>query len=349
MLLEENLKAREQVALSTGDFLSRQLNEAKQNLDEQDRKLANFKRQYLGQLPGDVDDNLKILMTLNSQLDANTQMLNRAQEDKSFTESVLAQQIAAWKSSQASLTSETMEQQLAALQTQLVALQARYTDDHPEVVKAKNDIAALEAKQKAMISSAKAAASDTPEGKAEPPEILQLRQEIHQYEDTITRGTSEQKSLQEQIATGRSRLAISPEVEEQYKQLTRDSDTAHTLYDTLLANKSESAMQTDMEHQQQGEHMTLLDPADLPASPSFPNRWQFAGGGLGAGLALGVGIAMWLEFQNKAMRDEKDVQAALELPTLTSVPWVGSVASRENSGFSDRFRTLWDQKKTAGV
>ena len=53
-----------------------------------------------GQLPGDEENNLKILMGLNSQLEANTQTLNRAQQDKAYTESMLAQQLAAWKSSQ---------------------------------------------------------------------------------------------------------------------------------------------------------------------------------------------------------------------------------------------------------
>ena len=72
------------------------------NLDDLDTKLAAFKKQYMGQLPGDEENNLKILMGLNSQLDANTQTLNRAQQDKSYTESVLAQQLAAWKSSQSS-------------------------------------------------------------------------------------------------------------------------------------------------------------------------------------------------------------------------------------------------------
>ena len=73
MMLEENLKAREQVAQGTTDFLARQVEEAKHNLDDLDSKLAVFKKQYMGQLPGDEDQNLKLLMGLNSQLDANTQ------------------------------------------------------------------------------------------------------------------------------------------------------------------------------------------------------------------------------------------------------------------------------------
>src|SRR5438309_5518797 len=64
MLLQENLRSRTQVAQSTTEFLSHQVEEAKRNLDDQDSKLATFKRQYLGQLPGDADNNAKLLMAL---------------------------------------------------------------------------------------------------------------------------------------------------------------------------------------------------------------------------------------------------------------------------------------------
>jgi len=82
IMLQENLKDRAQVAQNTTDFLGRQVEDAKHNLEELDRKLADFKKRFLGQLPGDEDNNLKILMGMNSQLDANTQSLNRAQQDK---------------------------------------------------------------------------------------------------------------------------------------------------------------------------------------------------------------------------------------------------------------------------
>jgi polysaccharide chain length determinant protein (PEP-CTERM system associated) len=342
MLLTENLKMRQQVAVDTTDFLSHQLEEAKSNLDEQDAKLAAFKGRYLGQLPTDVDNNLKILTGLTSQLDADTQLLNRAQQDKSYAESILAQQLTAWKSSQTFLTSETVEQRLAALQTQLVALEARYTQDHPEVVKMKNDIAALEAKQKEMSASPeqKSDVDNTP-GKGEPAEIRQLRQQMHQNEDVIARATSDQKNLQARIDTYQSRLTLSPKVEEEYKQLTRDSETAHKMYDGLLLNKSESQIQTDLERRQQGEQMRLIDDATWPDSASFPVRWKFAAYGLAAGLAFGVGIGMLLEWRDKAIRNESDVLAALELPMLTSIPWIGSAAMNEQTGFRGRLKALW--------
>ena len=113
LMLGENLKSREDVARGTTDFLSKQVEDTKRNLDDLDSKLAAFKKQYMGQLPGDEDNNLKILMGLTSQLDANTQTLSRAQQDRAYTESLLAQQIAAWKTSQSSNNPQTLQQQLS--------------------------------------------------------------------------------------------------------------------------------------------------------------------------------------------------------------------------------------------
>src|SRR5207237_2221299 len=123
---------------------------------------------------------------------------------------------------------------------------------------------------------------------------------------------------------------------------TRDYDTAQKFYNDLLAKKSESAMQTDMERGQQGEQMRLLNPANLPDSPSFPNRLLFAGGGLGAGLALGLGLALWLELRDKSIRTQADAEAALDLPMLVAVPWVGVQSVVENGNGKGHF---WKRKK----
>ena len=352
MMLAANLKAREQVAQSTTDFLSRQLQDAKKTLDGLDSRLASFKRQYMGQLPGDADNNMKILGALNSQLDANTQGLNRAQQDRAYAESLLSQQLASWKATQTESNPQTLEQQLASLQSQLITLQARYTNDYPDVIKTKADISQVKKKIAEMNSAAKDSKTTEASGAPEPPEIQQLRLQIHQYDNTIAQLTRDQKRLQQDISSYQSRVALSPAVEEQYKQLTRDYDTAQKFYNDLLAKKSESEMATEMERGQQGEQMRLLNPANLPDSPSFPVRWQFALGGLGVGLGIGMGLALWLELRDKAIRTEQDVVAVMGIPTLVAVPWTGTGADTDGN---NRWRSRGqsedkeNKKETIGV
>jgi polysaccharide chain length determinant protein (PEP-CTERM system associated) len=342
LIVDENLLSREDVAKGTTEFLSRQVEQAKDAINERDKELADFKRKYMGQLPGDVDNNMKMLMSLNSQLDATTQTLARAQQDKAYTESMLAQQVAAWKSSQSTTNPQTLETQLGQLQTQLLQLQARYTDDYPDVIKTKADITEVQ-KKLDEINAAAAKASTTDSGdKAngnETPEIRQLRLQVHQYQNVIEQANIDQKRLQSQIGVYQSRTAMSPNVEEEYKRLTRDNDNAQSFYKDLLAKKSEAELGTNMENQQEGEQVHILSPAGLPDSPSSPNRPILAAGGLGVGLALGIVLALFLEFSDKSIRTEKDAAAIMDLPLLISVPWLGG--DDDADGHNNGHRRFW--------
>lgn len=347
IIIKENFNDITQKSKDTTDFLSRQVDDQKRKLDDLDTKLANFKKQYMGQLPDDQDNNLKLLMGMNSQLDADTQALNRAQQDKAYAESVLAQQLSAWKSSQSSTDPASLQKQLADLQQQLITLKARYTDSYPEVVKTKNDIQEVQKKLDELNTAAanpgKVDDSSRP-NLAEPPEIQQLRLQLHQNQEVIAQITRDQARLQGQIRTLQGRVALSPAIEQQYKELTRDYETAQKIYDDDLAKRSQSQMQTDMEQEQQGEQMNILRPADLPDAPSFPNRWLFSGGGLAAGLGIGFGIALWLEMRDKSVRTEADVIALLGLPVLSQVPWVGMEAAERNENGNRKLRRLQEKK-----
>jgi uncharacterized protein involved in exopolysaccharide biosynthesis len=335
-------------ATGTTDVLSHGIGDAKRNLDDMDAKLAEFKKKYVGQLPGDTDNNLKILMGLNSQLDAQTQSLNRAQQDKSYAESLLAQQLAAWKTSQSSTNPDTLEKELSDMQAQLLQLQARYTSDHPDVIKQKADIAEVKKKLAEInkeSANPTAGAENEKSSATEPAEIRQLRLQIHQYGDVITATTRDQKRLQQEIGEYQGRISLSPTVEEEWKALTRDYDNAQKSYTDLLGKKSSADLTVSMTTQEQGERMFPLNPANLPEAPSFPNRLLFAGAGLGAALAVGAALAMWMELRDQSIRNEADAEAALSLPTLVVVPWVGEAQTENgNGGFKFWKRDKSDQE-----
>jgi uncharacterized protein involved in exopolysaccharide biosynthesis len=304
MVIEEDLKMRQEQTNGTTDFLTRQVEDAKQHLDDLDKQMAAFKNQHMGQLPGDEDNNLKILMGLNSQLDANTQSLNGATQDKAYTESMLAEQLAAWKTSQSASNRETLQQQLIDLQDRLIDLQARPTDDHSDVIKTKADIAQVK-KKLAEINDISATGTSTAkdnESGLEPSEVRQLRLQIHQYQDVIAQAIRDQKKLQQEIDVYQRRVASGPGIEMAYKELTRDYDNAEKVYQDDLAKQSTARMASQVEQQQQGEQMALLNPATLPDTPEFPNRLLFAGGGLIAGLVFWIGLALWLRYRAATLR-----------------------------------------------
>jgi len=317
--MEQNATTQEKRFKDTTNFLTQQLGEAKANLDQQDDKLAQFKREHLGTLPEEEQSNLSLLTGMNSQLEAATQALSRAQQDKTFNESLLNQQEAAWKSSRAGLAnSDSLDMQLSTLQDQLSAQLAKYTPEHPDVLKTKAQIEDVK-RRMAEDGDAKpvsAAKANT----REPAQIQQLRAKIRQDDMTIADLTKQQVQIQRQIGVLQAHVQASPMVEQQIKELTRNYQTALEHYNDLLKNQQKSAMLTDLQDQQEGEQFRVLDAPSLPTTPSFPKKPVFLGGGLAAGLAVGIGILYLMALSDRAMYSERDVEICLKLPVLTLVP-----------------------------
>jgi polysaccharide chain length determinant protein (PEP-CTERM system associated) len=325
MFLQEHVQERQDQGDQTTQFLAGQLKDAKAKLDQQDAKLAEFKRRYLGSLPDEEQTNLNLLAGLTSQLEASTQALGRAQQDKGFAESVLSQQSAVLQASQTGQNPETLEQQLGALQAQLVILQYKYTNDHPDVIKLQNDIATTKQQIEAAEQQKKTAGPEKPaKTSIEPSHIQQLRAQIHLYEQVINQRTIQQEEIQKQIKLYQARVQSSPAVEQEYKELTRDYQTALELYNDLLKKRDQSAMASDLDRSQQGEQFRVLDPANFPSTPSFPKIPFFVGGGFAGGLALGLALSLLLEMQDTSLRTERDVELVLRLPVLALIPVIES-------------------------
>ena len=132
--IEENLKARERQATGTAEFLKVQLNDAKRRLDEQEARMGELQRRYLGELPQQLQGNLATLESLNTQLRINSDNQTRLAERRDQIAGQLAQ---------AKLNSggpEPDEVRLARLQQELVTLRLKYTDLWPDISRLSDEI-----------------------------------------------------------------------------------------------------------------------------------------------------------------------------------------------------------------
>jgi len=318
MFTVQNSRALVQQAANTNSFISQQLNEAKAKLDEQDAKLAEFKRQHLGSLPEEEQTNLGLLTALNSQLEANTQALSRAEQDKAFNESLLSQQEANWKASQTGQNPSTLEDQIRTLQDQLTSLESKYTAEHPDVIKTRKLIEELR-KQKAE-GPKNGDVSGQSQTKAEPLNIQQLRAHSRQDEINIADLTRRQGQIQDQIRVLQGRVQASPMVEQQLKELTRSYQSALVFYNDLQKKDQDSGMAKNLAQQEEGEQFRVLDPPSLPVTPVFPKKLNFAGGGVGGGFALSLAVLYFFMITDKTLHTERDVELNLKLIVLAAVP-----------------------------
>ena len=343
LFVSQNLQARQMSAQGTTSFLESQLAEAKANLDQQDKKLADFEKTYVGRLPGQSETNMGMLGSLNSQLQAATQGLAQLEQAKTYQESMLSQQLHDQQTAATVSTPATDDRQaqLQTLQTQADELSTRYTEDYPDLVRVRHQISDLKAQiaKSPMPKTSGRAAGDTAQ-------IQQLRAAVQATNSGINAKHAEQMELQAQIRTYQDRIASSPLVEEQYKELTRDYQTAQKFYDDLLGKMNQSKMATDLERRQQGEQFSVMDAANLPDAPYFPKRWIFALGGLLLGLLIGFGSAALLEYRDTSIRSEHDIHAFLHLPTLAVISVIGDQPLPEPSA-DDKPKRRWFGRKLA--
>ena len=91
LFIEENLKAREQQATGTTEFLENQLQESRKDLEGQEAKLKQYRMMHIGEMPEQQSADLSILGQLQSQLQLESEALSRAEQSKLYLQSMMSQ------------------------------------------------------------------------------------------------------------------------------------------------------------------------------------------------------------------------------------------------------------------
>ena len=140
LFIEENLRKREQDAEGTTDFLEGELEKMRQSLQEQEIRIQTFKSAHAGELPEQQVPTLQMLGQFQSVLQANSDAITRAMQQKNFLDLVL-------ESMQAASTPQNMKSvlqlQYDAKSAELISAQQRYKGDHPDIIRLLAELKAL--------------------------------------------------------------------------------------------------------------------------------------------------------------------------------------------------------------
>ena len=347
LFISENLKVRQQESEGTTDFLEKQLEDARENLSEQEAKVREFESLHQGALPAQEQSNLQIYAGLQSQLQSEEDSLNTAKQQRVYLQALLEQQRAALgrthssgsQGSDASTPTDlaTIDEQLEKLRAQLADLSSRYTDNYPDVQNTKIQITKLEAVRDNLIAASRASnkpAKPPADGFADPTltgPAQQTQSQLQANQLEIANRESAIAGLKAKINEYQGRMNLEPSTEEQLADLTRGYDQSKQNYDDLLKKKDESSMATSMEEMQQGERFTMLDPPSLPSKPDFPNRLKFCGIGLAVGFALGIIVAGSFELMDDRLHTEKEIKSLLPVPVISEIPQIVTPADEQAS------------------
>jgi polysaccharide biosynthesis transport protein len=324
VLQQENIRKRAEQAQETTNASLKEVDEARGKLDERNAKVASFLRRHPELSGGDGGAAESSVAGYKAQLEAAGEAVRRAQQERAaLVESLQARQPAALTAHKTeSANVQALERELATEQASLVTLEARYTPDHPDVVKLKADIARLQNKIDETKKAEAQAAGTKPDGAmaSEPPQAPQWRARIRELDLAIREKTQEQERLQQTIQASQARLANRPILENEYRELTRDLTAAKAVYDSAVAKQNAAQLHTELAPGERQEVFLVADTPSLPDAASFPNPVLFTLGGAGSGLATGLLVMLVVELRDKTLRTEGDIEHFLALPTLAVIP-----------------------------
>jgi len=318
--IDWNLKNRAQLAEDTTRFMASQLDEARQNLQNQEQKVREFKMGHLGQMPDQVPANLQTLSRLQTVLQTNSDALNRLEQEKQM---LMRLPDPAPVSPAQQTERQRAEAELRQMKAQVWDLKKKYTDSHPDVV-------AAEIRLKQLQDQLKALPPDPPSVKDSSTTAVRIDL-IGKEQQRLTR---ENQQIQGQIAVYQGKVDSVPLREQQLSELTRDYEISKEQYKSLLEKTYSAEMATDLEKRQQGERFTIIDPARAPERPFKPNRLGLMYASLAGAFFFSIALIIVQDTISGAIKAERELKELLP----RSVMFLGSIPTIETK--SDRRRTI---------
>lgn len=322
LILQESTEFRVNRTEGTLDFFEQEVDRLSDDLDQQSVKIVNFKNANGDALPDDLSyrqNRQTLLQERQARLEREIAAMEKQRRDM----------VAIFESSgQVNPSQERLltpqEQQLRGLQIELQEALSIFSESNPRVILLRGRIEKLEIAiaEQSVPTTAQESESST----AQTPSMFEL---------TLTEMNQRKVSLQQEL------LDVEVELDELaasiqatagnaivLNALERDYQNLQTRYSEAVANKNQALVSERIEVSAKGERITVLENANVPQSPSGPNRFALISMGVGAGSGLAIGFFVLLELLNRVIRRPMELEARFGIIPLAVIPYMESRRER---------------------
>jgi polysaccharide chain length determinant protein (PEP-CTERM system associated) len=343
MLLEENLGSKRVEAHQAYDFISQQLEIYRTRLEESERRLREFKQKNL------VEQGVAAAVSADGESDTppvvvfgDVSRLAEHREQLSTLEVTLGQlktqraefakqleQEPRWISAQQDygagmgVAVSENDQRIAALESRIEELRLSYTDRHPSIVQLQAQIEQLkEAQTGAGDAGSESDVDDLGDvgDQVLNPTYVSLKEKISSLDAQISSSTTELQQLHAKMVGLEKAILDVPRKEQELAALQRDYSVNRSSYNNLLKRLEEARVTKELEVQDKGGRIRVIEPATVPYKPVKPNRLLILLMGLGGGLAAGYGLGFLRHLMDNTVKSEDDVRGLVGLPVLGQIP-----------------------------
>jgi capsular exopolysaccharide synthesis family protein len=292
--MDRSVRVRFEGVTRISDWLSGQLDKLKQQATNSQEQLAAYAEAH-NMIGGDSDgggDNLAL-----TNLASANQELSEAEADRVVKEARYRMAMTGnpelLVSVAPSATLAQLQQQEAALVVQQAQLQSKFGPDWPRVKEVNDALAALRKDIHGQVNA------------------LQQRFAA-EYQTAV----STQNLMQQRLDQAKQEAFRQNRSAAEYQILRHGAESASDLYDALQTRLKEAGITAGLNANQ----IDIVDRATVPARPISPVKSTDAAVGLGAGILLGLVLAVFAETIDDTIRTSDDAEAIAGLPALAVIP-----------------------------
>ncbi|MYM62023.1 XrtA system polysaccharide chain length determinant [Pseudomaricurvus sp. HS19] len=302
-------------------FLDQQIEEYELRLSQAEKRLADFKQQNAGQMPGEAGSYYVRLESERSKLKSATLELKELENRKAELNRQLQGEEPAMFSnslSGASLASP-LDQRINALQEKLDSLTVNYTELHPSVIQLKDRIRALQRQRERDLKKAMEERPASFAGLDESPVYQSMRTMLAETEARIAEVSVRVEEFGQRVKSLEDAVNSIPDIEVELQQLDRDYRVVSQQHDALLKRRESAMLSEKVEKTAEDIKFRVVDPPYVPLKPTEPNKLLLNAMVLVLSLGISGGVALLISLIKPVFVDRHTVTEKLGLPVLGCV------------------------------
>lgn len=301
--IEQVLQHRYQASSEAAQWLAKQIDEQRRKVEAAEQSLQAFKqkegivnieerRSLLEQRLKDLGGALTSLKTQRLEREALYEQMKDARNAEELPEVMRSPVV------------QSLRIELANLERQLAQLQERYLDQHPEIVRVRNQI--QETRQKIA-------------GEAQ--------RVIRAAENDYKAAAAQEASVASALEAAKAEALDLSRRGVVYDSVKRELEANKVVLNSLLARHKE----TDVAQALKAINIHIVDPAVVPRDPVRPKPAFEVALGVFLGLGLALGLAFLLEHLDNTLKTPEDVRQRLKAPLLAAIPELQSMPGQPNT------------------